>query len=65
MAVKKGSKNNIENRGMAARIKHYDGKPVKPVKLISGNKRFIAAAFENGHLVKGADGEYIPYSLIQ
>jgi hypothetical protein len=42
MAVKKGSKNNIANRGSSARVKMYNGKAVKPVKLISRGKRYMA-----------------------
>lgn len=65
MAVKKGSKNNVANRGASARIKMYDGKPVKPVKLISQGKRYMAAQYEDGQLVKGQNGDYVPYSAIQ
>lgn len=67
MAVKKGSKNNIANRGEAAKIKRYDGKEVEPVQLIiSGKKKFIAAQFkENGKLVKGSSGEFVAYDAIQ
>lgn len=65
MAAKKGSKNNIANRGASAKVKHYNGKAVKPVKLISKNKRFIAAQYEDGNLVQSANGEYLPYSSIQ
>lgn len=62
---KKGSKNNIANRGASARIKHYNGKPVKPVKLINGNKRFMAAQYEDGQMVKNSSGQFIPYANIQ
>lgn len=65
MAVKKGSKNNIANRGSAARIKVYQGKPVKPVKLINGGQRFMAAQFEDGKLVSTPDGKFVPYASIE
>jgi hypothetical protein len=65
MAVKKGSKNNIANRGSSARVKMYNGKAVKPVKLISRGKRYMAAQYEDGQLVKNQSGSYVPYSSIQ
>jgi len=65
MAVKKRSKNNIANRGASAKVKYYQGKPVAPIKLIFGKKRFIAAKFENGQPVKDPAGNYIPYASIQ
>ncbi|MFN5382642.1 MAG: hypothetical protein ACK5WS_02625 [Alphaproteobacteria bacterium] len=67
MAVKKGSKNNIANRGMRAKIKYYGGKPVKEVKLFNrrDGQTFMAAQFENGDLVTSPDGAYVKYSAIQ
>jgi hypothetical protein len=65
MAVKKGSKNNIANRGSAARIKTYEGKSVKPVKLINGKQRFMAAQFEDGKMVRTPDGKFVPYASIE
>lgn len=65
MAVKKGSKNNIANRGTAARIKTYEGKAVKPVKLITREQRFMAAQFEDGKLAKTPDGKFVPYASIE
>jgi hypothetical protein len=64
--AKKGSKNNISNRGEGARAKLYDGKTVEPVELIiSGKRRIIAAKFkEGGQLVKGQSGDYISFSSI-
>lgn len=67
MAAKKGSKNNIANRGMRAKIKFYAGKPVKEVKLFDRRNctNFMAAQFENGDLVTSADGSYVKYASIQ
>jgi len=65
MAAKKGSKNNIANRGASARIKTYGGKTVKPVMMINGNTKFIAAKYEDGSPVTGPDGRFVEYSKIQ
>jgi hypothetical protein len=65
MAVKKGSKNNIANRGAAARIKTYGGKPVKPVMMYNGNTKFIAAKYEDNKPVVGPDGQFVEYNKIQ
>lgn len=64
MAAKKGSKNNIANRGASARVKTYGGKPVKPVMMINGNTKFIAAKYDDGKPVVGPDGRFVEYSKI-
>jgi hypothetical protein len=59
------SKNNPENRGKAVEALKYDGKIVKPVLYINGNRRYMAAQFENGDLViDPIDQQPIPYKKI-
>jgi hypothetical protein len=53
-----GTKNNPENRGLVTELRTFEGKKVKPVLYVSGNRRYIAAAYEsNGDLAvsKGAE----------
>jgi hypothetical protein len=66
MAVKKGSKNNIANRGARAKIKAYKGQRVKPVRLIDkkGGTAFIAAQYEGGDLVVNPAGEFVKFATI-
>ena len=63
--VKKGSKNNVANRGTGAKIKVYNGKNVFPVKYIAQGKSFIAAQYEDKSIVVGPTGEVLPYGSIQ
>ncbi len=67
MAVKKGSKNNVANRGAKAKIKFYGGKAVKEIKLVdrSTGVSFMAAQYENGEPVISPDGSFVKYSSIQ
>ena len=63
------SKNNPENRGEVTELRKYNGKTVKPVLYIgpgkSGKKgRYIAAMYEDGKLVIGADKFPIPYGAV-
>lgn len=64
----KGSKNNIENRGAAAKLKEIDGKAVKPVMYkgqLLGHGSYIAGMFaDNGKLVTDANNKPIQYSKI-
>lgn len=47
-----GTKNNPENRGLETSLRKFNGKTVKPVLFISGNRRYIAGAYEDsGELV--------------
>lgn len=64
--MKKGSKNNVANRGKAAKAKFYGGKKVIPVLLNDrkSNQKFIAAAYEDGSLVASANGAYVKYDSI-
>ena len=67
MAGKKGSKNNVNNRGQAADLKQLDGKSIKPIMYKGerlGHGNYIAAKFENGKLVKDVVGRPIPYKMI-
>lgn len=45
------SKNNPLNRNRDTRVKTFDGKKIKPCMFIDENRRYIAAAFEDGKLV--------------
>ncbi|MDF3047746.1 MAG: hypothetical protein K0R73_864 [Candidatus Midichloriaceae bacterium] len=67
MAVKKGSKNNVANRGAKAKIKFYGGKQVREVKLVDrkSGATFMAAQYENGEPVVSPDGSFVKYSSIQ
>ncbi|MDG1286652.1 MAG: hypothetical protein P8P30_03700 [Rickettsiales bacterium] len=58
-----GTKNNPENRGLVTELRTYDGKKVKPILYINGNRRFMAGVYEdNGDLVtEKASGDPIPY----
>ena len=62
--AKKGSKNNIANRGTGARVKQLNGKDVIPVMLMSGKGKFMAAQFKNGPLVTDKNGKAIPYDKV-
>jgi hypothetical protein len=44
------SKNNPENRGQVTELRVYNGKKVKPVLLLDGHRRYMAAMYENGEL---------------
>lgn len=63
--AKKGSKNNIANRGAAARAKFLNGKEVMPVMMVGKDSRFIAARIKDGPLVLDKQGKAIPYDKIQ
>lgn len=67
MAVKKGSKNNVANRGAKAKVKFYGGKPVKEVKLVdrASGVSFMAAQYEGGEPVVSPDGSFVKYASIQ
>ncbi len=59
------SKNNPENRGTVTELRVYNGKKVKPILYINGNRRYIAAAYEDGGaLVEDANGDPIPHGNI-
>jgi hypothetical protein len=62
---KKGSKNNIKNRGVAAKLRTINGLTVKPVKYIGEQGSYIAAKFEDGKLYRDEAGRPVPYGSIQ
>jgi hypothetical protein len=66
--AKKGSKNNIENRGTAAKLREINGKQVKPVEYRGanlGHGNYIAAMYvDSGQLVRDQKGKPIPYQQI-
>ncbi len=66
MAVKKGSKNNVANRGAKAKIKFYGGKAVEEVKLVdrSSGVSFMAARYKGGEPVISPDGSFVKYASI-
>lgn len=62
--AKKGSKNNIANRGTGARIKQLNGKDVIPVMFMGKRGKFVAAQFKNGPLVTDKNGDAVPYDKV-
>lgn len=66
MKGKGGSKNNIANRGTGAKAKFFNGKKVIPVLLNDRkhNRKFMAAAYEDGKLAVGTDGNFIKFDSI-
>lgn len=61
------SKNNPELRGAVTELRKYQGKPVKPVRIINREERinFIGAAYEDGTIVVDANTKRpIPYQEI-
>lgn len=59
--AKTASKNNPTTREQA---KEYfnNGQKIKPVKLISGRRSFLAAEYDgSGDLVLGSDGKALPW----
>lgn len=59
-----GTKNNPENRGLVTELRNHDGKKVKPVLYVNGNRRFVGGVYEDsGDLVTNKDtGDAIPYA---
>ena len=59
-----GTKNNPENRGLVTELRQYNGKKVKPILFISGNRRFVAGVYEGTDELVIADGtkDPIPYA---
>ncbi len=66
MAAKKGSKNNIANRGKGAKIKQYNGQAIKPVHLINKQTKesFMAAQYENGDLAMDPSGAFVKFGSV-
>ena len=64
----KGSKNDISNRGTAARLKRLNGKEVTPVAYDGSSMkhgRYMAAKYvEGGAVVRDSSGKPVPYSQI-
>lgn len=61
------SKNNPEMRGAVTELRKYNGKTVKPTKIIDSEKgiKFIGACFEDGSIVVDANTKRpIPYQEI-
>ena len=60
--AKIASKNNPEGRGQAKEY-FYNGKKIKPVKLVSVKGSFFAAEYDDsGDLVIGNDGLALPWA---
>ena len=55
-----GTKNNPENRGLVTELRMFNGKKVKPILFISGNRRYIAGAFEESGDLAIPQGEQFP-----
>ena len=67
MTGKKGSKNNVSNRGKGAELKKLDGKVLKPIMYIGeriGHGNYMAAKSENGKLIRDNFGKPVPYKMI-
>lgn len=60
----KASKNNIENRGAAAKVKEINGQPLKVVMLKSREGSFMVGVLPDGKIVSDSMGKPIPYSKI-
>lgn len=61
------SKNNPEMRGKVTELRKFNGKPVKPCRVIDKSRGvdFIGGAFENGEIVvDAATKRPIPYGQI-
>jgi hypothetical protein len=61
------SKNNPEMRGAVTELRKYNGKTVKPTKIIdpSNGIKFIGACYEDGTIVVDANTKRpIPYQEI-
>ncbi len=61
------SKNNPELRGAVTELRKYNGKTVKPTKIIDPEQgiKFIGASYENGDIVVDANTKRpIPYDKI-
>ena len=67
MVAKKGSKNNVNNRGKGAELKKLDGKVIKPILYKGervGHGNYMAARFEDGKLVRDDEGRPVPYQMV-
>ena len=60
---KTSSKNNIATRE-AAKEFFFQGKKVKPVKVISNNSSILAAEYDTGDLVLSDGGEVLPWNYV-
>ena len=59
--AKIASKNNPEGRGQAKEY-FYNGKKIKPVKLIADRQSFFAAEYEDsGEVVVDQNGKALPW----
>lgn len=60
------SKNNPENRGLVTELRKYNGKTVKPVRVIDPTTRtnIIGAAYDNGDIVRDSQNQCVPYQQI-
>lgn len=59
-----GTKNNPENRGLVTELREYNGKKVKPVLFVSGNRRYVAGVFDGTDQLVIPEGgnDPIPYA---
>ena len=60
------SKNNPEMRGQVTELRKYNGKTVKPTRIIDPTSRtnIIGASYEDGTIVRDAANRPIPYQQI-
>lgn len=60
--AKKGSKNNISNRGKGALLRSYNGVDVKPAMYyMDGKKAMVAQTASDGKIVFDAAGKPVLY----
>lgn len=62
--AKTASKNNPISRAKAKVFK-YNDKPVKPVKLISHGRKFMAVQYENGQVAVDEKNNPVPWGKIR
>ena len=62
-----GTKNNPENRGLTTELRTYNGKKVKPVLFVSGNRRYIAGVYDGTDelVIPAGQKDPIPYANLQ
>lgn len=60
------SKNNPEMRGQVTELRKYNGKTVKPTRVIDRENRinYIGASYEDGTIVRDSANRPIPYQQI-
>jgi hypothetical protein len=58
------SKNNPEMRGKQTELRTYNGKTVKPARIIAKGLNIIGAVYESGEIVVDQAKRPLPYQKI-